>query len=231
MARNARTTENAAGGGAPPRLSSILARLALAAFGISCVLSFLAPAAGAAPPGPLDAIALAGRGIEQADADLFNQAVDLDAVLDRAFGVLSAALRDQPVGEKNAAIAALAAAATGNAAQDAFVKQIILSEMKSCVAAGINGGYFAGRPNGRITPGGGYLSLLLPELSQERRELIPGKVLSREGDKAVASAVLVDAGSGRFPLTLALERRGGDWRVTEVVNAAQLLREAKSRGR
>jgi hypothetical protein len=194
----------------------------------------LSPTALALSADPLSAVAVARQGIEQADVDLFNQAVDVDAVLNRAFNTLNKALREHlaaDTGNDAVAVAAFFTAATENAAQDGFLRQLVISEMKGFVAAGINGGYFAGKPNGLLSPGKGILSALLPKLSQGRKELIPGKVLSQHKDKAVVSATFVDAEAGSFPLTLALQRRQGNWLVTEVVNAAQLLDEAVSRGR
>ena len=176
----------------------------------------------------------AQRGIDEADSDLFNRAVDVDSVLNKASATLNKALREQlaegKMGGGAGAMIMLFTAAEDDPAQAGLLKQFMVSEVKSFVAAGVNGGYFAGKPNGRVKPERGTLAGTLPKMSKSRKELVPGKVLSHQDDKATVSATFVDAKAGRFPLTLALERQNGNWRVTEVVNAAELLDEATNRG-
>lgn len=207
---------------------------ALAASGLLVSLTFC-PLARAASSDPLSAIVKAQQGIDQSDIDIFNQAVDVDSVLNKASGSLNTALREQmaagKLGGGAGAMVLLLSSAEGNPAQAGLLKQYMLSEVKSFVAAGVNGGYFAGKPNGRVKPESGTLAASLPRLSKARKELVPGKVMSQQGDKATVSATFVDAKAGRFPLALALERQNGNWRVTEVTNSAELLEEATNRGR
>ncbi len=205
----------------------------LALFCLLC-LSALAPTARAASSDPLSAVVTAQRGIDEADSDLFNRAVDVDSVLNKASATLNKALREQlaagKMGGGAGAMIMLFTAAEDDPAQAGLLKQFMVSEVKSFVAAGVNGGYFAGKPNGRVKPERGTLAGALPKMSKSRKELVPGKVLSHQDDKATVSATFVDAKAGRFPLTLTLERQNGNWRVTEVVNAAELLDEATNRG-
>ena len=218
------------------RLSPSIAGACLfpAVLALFCLCSALGPTARAASSDPLSAVAMAQRGIDEADSDLFNRAVDVDSVLNKASATLNKALREQlaagKMGGGAGAMIMLFTAAEDDPAQAGLLKQFMVSEVKSFVAAGVNGGYFAGKPNGRVKPESGTLAGTLPKMSKGRKELVPGKVLSHQDDKATVSATFVDAKAGRFPLTLALERRDGNWRVTEVVNAAELLDEATNRG-
>ena len=222
----------------PRRLSSSMAgaRLFSAGLALVCLLCLpaLAPTARAASSDPLSAVVTAQRGIDEADSDLFNRAVDVDSVLNKASATLNKALREQlaagKMGGGAGAMIMLFTAAEDDPAQAGLLKQFMISEVKSFVASGVNGGYFAGKPNGRVKPERGTLAGTLPKMSKSRKELVPGKVLSHQDDKATVSATFVDAKAGRFPLTLALERQNGNWRVTEVVNAAELLDEATNRG-
>ena len=218
------------------RLFPSMAGLCLFSTGLAlfCLFSALAPTARAASPDPLSAVVMAQQGIDKADSDMFNQAVDVDSVLNKASATLNKALREQlaagKMGGGAGAMVMLFTAAGDDPAQAGLLKQFMVSEVKSFVAAGVNGGYFAGKPNGRVKPESGTLAGTLPKMSKGRKELVPGKVLSHQDDRATVSATFVDAKAGRFPLTLALERQGGNWRVTEVVNAAELLDEATNRG-
>ena len=221
----------------PSRFLSLAGKsLCLAVLAACCAFFNLAasPAAHAASSDPLSAIAMAQRGIDESDVDLFNRAVDVDSVLNKASGTLNAALREQlaagKMGGGTGAMVLLLTSAEEDSAQAGLLKQLMISEVKSFVAAGINGGYFAGKPNGRVKPERGTLAGSLPKMSKGRKELSPGKVLSQKDDKATVSAMFTDPKAGRFPLTLALERRDGQWRVMEIANAAELLDEATNRG-
>lgn len=201
-----------------------------------CLLLGLAvfPAAGAASSDPLSAIITAQRGIDESDADLFNRAVDLDSVLNKAYATLNTALRDQlaagRLGGAPGAMLMLLTSAEEDSAQAGLVKQLMISEVKSFVAAGINGGYFAGKPGDRTRPERGTLAATLPKMAKGRRELAPGKILSQKEDKATVSASFTDPEAGRFPLTLGLERQNEHWRIMEIINAAELLDETTNRG-
>ena len=194
--------------------------------------------ASAAASGPLAALATAQKGIDEANSDLFTQAVDIDSVLNKATGTLTAAVQKQvaegKMGGSNAMLAlSLAGAGDPNSPQGAMIKQMLLSEVKSFVAAGINGGYFAGEPNGKVTSSSGSFGSLIDikKMSKGRKEIVPGKVISQKGEAATVSATLVDHGTGRFPLMLGMEQQNGRWRVTEVTNAADLLERATQSAR
>jgi hypothetical protein len=196
------------------------------------LLTFALPGSAVAS-GPLDSLRVAQQGIDQCDPDLFRQAVDVDAVYNNGFDTLLSVLADEVragnIGGENALLAmAVSGLSSGDGKNLELLKQLLSSEVKSFVTAGISGGYFAGEPNGKVNNAGAFSSLL-KDISKERKQLVPGKVLSQKGNEAVISARLVDGGAGTFPLKLKLENDNGRWQVKEVLNARELLQEAYRR--
>jgi hypothetical protein len=186
-----------------------------------------------AEQGPLSALAVIQEGVDKADSDLFEQGADLNSLLRAASETLIASLKQQAaegkLGDANMALGLAIASMDGDSSQAVFIRQLLLSEVRGFVISGINGGYFAGQPNGSIKPSRASLASTLPKMPQGRREIIPGAITSQEGDKATATATFVDPGAGRLPLELALKRENGRWRVTEVLNAAELLNRTRGK--
>ena len=209
-------------------------------FMAAALLTLFLSAAGLALPGnaaasgPLDSLQVAQQGIDRCDPDLFRQAVDVDSVFNSGFDTLLSVLADEVragnIGGENALLAmAVSGLNSGGGSNAALLKQLLSSEAKSFVTAGISGGYFAGNPNGKVGKDAGAFSSLLKDISKERKQLVPGKVLSQNGNDAVISAQLVDGGAGKFPLKLRLEKDNGRWQVKEVLNAQELLQKANRR--
>ena len=207
------------------RLLPLLFALTLSASGV------LRPApAAAASDTPLDALVTAQKGIDQKDSYLFNRSVDIQSVVDRASATLLAFLRARtasggpPVG--NLGMILTLAAMAQESGQTELIRQLLVSEVKSFVAAGINGGYFAGAPDRTVNLPKGSLAAALPKIPKGRREIRPGKVLAKAEGKATVSAAFLDPAAGRLPLELALERTQGGWRVVEIINARSLFEQA-----
>lgn len=202
-------------------------------FILALILCCQAPSAPLAADGPLEALALAQRGIDESNSDLFTRAVDVNSVTTAASDTLLAALQaeaaDGTLGDANIVMALALLGSSGDSSQAGLLKQLLVSEVKGFVATGINGGYFAGAPNGTVKPPKASLASTLEKMPQGRREIIPGKVLSHAGDEAAVSAVFVDPKAGRFDLELGMRRENGNWRVKEISNAAELFKEARKR--
>ena len=183
--------------------------------------------------GPLAAVTEAQRAVDKADVNAFNAAVDVDAILQKGLDAALPLLCEQAASGKLAEADPILALALAGAASDCrpenpqliILRGLVQSEAKTFVSAGVGGGYFAGRPNGRVSEDSAH-SRLLRGMSKARKELVPGKLLSQQGDTAEASAVLRDAEAGEFPLRLKLERARDTWRVVEVLNAQDLARNA-----
>lgn len=204
-------------------------------FSLLCLAAvfFVEPAHGA--DSPRAALVQAQRSIDEADSDRFNEVVDVSAVINAASDSLIAALRERAVrgelGDGNVAMLLALAASAEDAGQMALLKPLLITEVKNFVATGINGGYFAGKPNGSVSPSRASLASTLQKMPKGRREIIPGNMLSQEGGTARMSAAFLDPGAGAFPLTLVFERQGDTWRVVEIANAKELFHEAAGRRR
>lgn len=202
---------------------------------LCALLLSAAPQAFAASHPALGSLALVQQGIDERNSDLVTQTLDIGAVVDKASDALVAALRDQgaqgTLGDSNLALALSFAALAEDSGQTALLKPLLISEVKGFVAAGVNGGYFAGTPDPSIKRSKGSLAGALDKLSPGRRQVIPGKVLSETTDTAVVSATFVDPKAGRLPLELAMEQRDGRWRVVEILNAKTLFGEAARRAK
>ena len=185
--------------------------------------------------GPLDALTKMQRGVDTCDSDLFNQAIAIDSVVNEASDSLLAALREQSaagnLGDSNINMILGVAAMAENSGQGAFVKQLLISEVKSFLVSGVNGGYFAGKPNGRVNTSGMSLASTLAKMPEGRREIIPGKIISNEQNKAEVTATFVDPEAGRFPLRLSLEKTGSQWKVVEILNASEVFSQASKHNR
>lgn len=189
---------------------------------------------GRAAKNPLAALELAQFGIDQCDSDYFNQAVDLPSVVDKASTALIEVLRVQAsqagLGEGGQPLLlVMLAAADDNTL--AMLKPLLTSEVRGFVNTGINGGYFAGQANGSARPAKGSLASALEKMPPGRRQIVPGKILSQEGDAASVAAQFIDPKAGSFALLLTMQRENGLWRVKEISNAKSLFTEAARRER
>jgi len=199
------------------------------------LLLFLLPPAQALAAGPMTALQLMQRGVDDADSDLFSQGIDIDSVVNKSSDSLLAALREQAASgnlpEGNITMLLGVADMAQNSGQGAFLKQMLVSEVRSFLVSGVNGGYFAGKPNGRVKHSGMTLASTLEKMAVGRREILPGKVISNENGKAKVSATFVDPEAGRFPLSLAVEERNGQWKVVEILNAAEVFSQVSRHGK
>jgi len=184
---------------------------------------------------PQAALIQAQRGIDEADSDLFNAVVDVFSVVNKASDDLIVALKEQAVkgelGDGNIAVLLTLAASAGESGQTALLRPLLITEVKNFVATGINGGYFAGKPNTSVAPSRNSLASVLKKMPQGRREIVPGRLLSQQGGKARMSATFTDPAAGGFPLELIVEQQQDGWRVVEIANAKELFHEVAKRSR
>lgn len=181
---------------------------------------------------PLAALKVAQYGIDVCNSDYFNQVVDVPAVVDKASDPLLAALRAQSTEKDQSGQAMLLIMlATANEDTLAMLRPLLTSEVRGLVNTGINGCHFAGHPQKDSKAAKGSLASLLDKMSPGRRCIVPGKVLSQEGDRASVTAKFVDPKEGAFDLLLVMQQENGLWRVKEISNARKLFEEAIRRGR
>ncbi|MDR1360553.1 MAG: hypothetical protein LBJ82_06180 [Deltaproteobacteria bacterium] len=211
-----------------PRAKNTLRALHLAGL-ILCLICLTIRPGSAAAEEPLDAVILAQQAIDSKNPDLFHQAVDLQAILarglDKAMRVLSKRITDHDSMDPLLSLL-LSQLDEGSPQAREFLKTFLLSEIRTFINTGISRGVFAG--TSKEDPD---FSPLFQRVSPERKELLPGKVLSRKGGRATISATLLDQGAGSFPLRLSVENAEGRWRITEILNAPELLEQALRHGR
>ncbi|MDR2161590.1 MAG: hypothetical protein LBO77_05565 [Desulfovibrio sp.] len=197
--------------------------------GALCVLLLLVRTitAHAQSGGPLDALVLVQQGIDTRNPDLFHQAVDLNAVLSHALDDALRILNTQAGSLDTTLALALQGLEGDSSLSRNLFSALLSSEAQRFVDTGIRSGSFAGKTPGQQP----FSSLLLQGVSQERKQIIPGKILSRQGVRATASASLADDGAGIFPLRLALEEENGHWRIKKILNIPELIKEAMVHGR
>ena len=176
---------------------------------------------------PLQTVTVAQKGIDTSDYDLFNQAVDVDGLinnsLDTALKGLKTSMENGRLeGANPVLMLTLGSLDFNDPIKLAMIKGLLASETRNMISAGIRGGYFAGKPNGKVNK---QQSALLEGLSDKRKELIPGKVISQSGSQAVITATLKDADAGNIPLELGVDKVQGSWRITHVRNAAKIVDE------
>jgi len=204
-------------------------------FLLCLVLLMAAAGVSRAADSPRAALVQAQQGIDRADSDLFTAVVDVSSVVGRASDDLIAALREQAAkgGLEDGNIAVLLALATSleGAGQAALLRSLLITEVKNLVAIGINGGYFAGKPDPSLSPPRNSLASVLNKMPVGRREIIPGALLSQQNGKARMAATFKDPEAGALPLELVLEQQNGGWRVVEIANVKTLFHEAAQRNR
>lgn len=212
----------------PPCRFFLKGRFVLRILCVVAALLLTAPTAHA--DGPLSALTTAQKGVDSCNSTLFTQAVDVTSVINTVADSLLQMLRTQTadgsITHSGLAMAVTMLDAADSSGQRALIMPLLHSEVKSLLATGINGGYFAGEPNGSVAPSPVSLASVLNSMPKGRRSIEPGKVLSEKDGKARVSATYVDPGAGRLPLVLDLERQGETWRVTGIANAPDLFKSS-----
>jgi hypothetical protein len=197
-------------------------------------LLFAAPASAASDP--LSAVIDAQVAVKKSDTNAFNAAVDVDTLLNKGLDDSLAVLCERastgtlpPMEPMLAmAVAGIASDCRPENPQLIVLRGLFQSEAKTFISTGVGGGYFAGQPNGTVSANSMH-SRLLKGMSTARKDLVPGSVISQTADTAEVSATLQDGDAGAFPLRLKVDRKNASWRITEVLNARELIQEALSR--
>ena len=217
----------------PAHVAGAFLLLCLVAWGLYFCTA--ARAEGRIADSPRMALVRAQESVDAANSMLFEEAVDVASVVDKASDALLDALTELALqgelGNSNMAVLLALAASAKDSGQIALLKPLLASEVKNFVATGINSGFFAGKPDATLSPSRGSLAASLKKMPKGRREIIPGKLISEEGNKARMKALFIDPRAGRLPLDLKLERQSSGWRVVEIANAKELFNEAAKRNR
>ena len=154
--------------------------------------------------------------------------MDLDAVLAHGLDEAIEALVGQArSGALNTLLSmTVLSLADGSPQNRELLATLLASEVRNFINTGISKGVFAG--SGEDKSG---FSPLFKGISLDRKEILPGKILSRKDGRATVSATVRDRKAWSFPLRLALEETGGRWRVKKILNSPELILEAVRHGR
>lgn len=187
-----------------------------------------ARAAGAADQAPAQVIADLQKAIDARDAQKVEQCVDLSATISKAVDdssrLLGPAIASGQVRLNPVLSLALGGLGSLDQASVAAVKSLMVAETRKFVIYGVESGSFAGKPQKDYSKDGG-LFLSFGNLSTDRKEFGPARLLSLKGDRAEVATSLRDYGNGHnYPLTLLLARSGDRWRVVSVENTEELTK-------
>ncbi len=176
---------------------------------------------------PLTTIKIVQESIDASDYTAFAKVVDVDAVVSSAIPKIILqlqALDSTGMIQTSPALSfAFKSINPNDPTQLAFLSQLVGSEVKTLLASGISGGYFAGQPNGKGT---GAHSSILDKMTTGRKAILGKKVRFSEPNKAIVEGSLHDEGNAEFPLVLGLELQENLWRVVSIENAEELVNSA-----
>ncbi|MDR2696160.1 MAG: hypothetical protein LBC79_07270 [Deltaproteobacteria bacterium] len=193
-----------------------------------CLILLLSVACTAfAASAPEQAVRNAQRAIDTKNADLFDQVVDTQSILDAATDMLLAEA-DKPDGRLPPMLSLMISSIKDSHAL-AGLRALIAQEARAFVNYGVLSGSFAGKPDHSIRPGG-MLAPLFSDASLGRKELrVAGPASPIGQEQNLLPVELKDHGNGHtYPLLLRLRWTPPDWRIMEVVNLPDIWNQIRS---
>lgn len=171
---------------------------------------------------PREHIEEIGRAIDSADAQIFAELVDMDALLNNALNVfVEEASRPENARRIPPMIALILPQLRLEGPSP--VKDLLLGEAKNFVLAGISSGAFAGRRS-NISGGSSMLAPLFAQASMGRKEIRDIGEPRRTATGWLVPFVIYDHDNGyEYPVRALLEYRGTDLKVTGLENMRQLI--------
>ena len=187
---------------------------------VLAVLLCLRAVSAFAASSPEESIHRLQEGVDNAETERVLSYLDIDQVVGRA---LDAALKHEEVLRITKQYPPLAfALSLGGGLGTGVIQDFLTAEVKQFVLYGVSSGAFAGRPHSGKPKPGGLMDGLLRGGAKDRKIFGEAITRHREGDTALVSTSLFDAGSGEtYPLELKLERQNTLWRVMEITNIQQ----------
>lgn len=168
------------------------------------------------------------RGVQQAidtsDMILLTRYMDLDGLITRA---VSVAVADASVREAVAQYpaAALVLAVGGNDAVDAL-RALLASEIREYVRHGVTSGAFAGAPRAGVSTYRGLFGSIFRGGARDRVTITSSSITRKSAEEALINAMATYGGKDEtYPLTLRARKETDDWRITDIVNMAELVRQ------
>lgn len=194
---------------------------------LSVSIAFFQSTAFAARQTPEAVLKTVQQAIDTNDLPLFEQHVDINALLDQGTSALVARL--QKSGNLNTSalppMLALMVASVQNPEMAKQIKLLLMQEVGSFARYGISSGMFAGKCDPKAAPKG-LLGPLLSDASTGRKELkITGKTLRDTASGAATVPVTIhDYGNDRdYRVVLRLKPVADSWQVKEIANMDKIL--------
>lgn len=197
----------------------------------SCALTALVGGtiARAAQGGPERTVRTAQKAIDARDMALLDTCLDLESLTIKAVDL---AVTDDSVMqsvEKYPAAAVVLALGSASGANEA-IRTMLANEVVEYVRHGVTSGAFAGQP---VADASVYRGIFSKAFRGERKDRVlfgPATVTKKDASSATVTTTLVHGDKGRtYPLELLARQRDGAWRIVEILNMPELLREATRR--
>ena len=204
----------------------LLIRVGMALFAAMLVVGLGCSVAAARPE---TAIITLQKGMDACDLALVEKHLDIDAVVKKGSAQV---LADKEIAAEAAKHPALGLmfALGGNAAGNEALLSLLTAEAREYVEYGVQSGAFAGKEKAGHPPYQGLFSKAFRGKGKDKKSFGPVKILKQEKETAVIATTLTEGAKKRtYPLQLRLERHNAAWRVTELVNVADFIRQRKEK--
>jgi len=191
-------------------------------FGLGCPAAFAAM-------GPESVIIALQQGITTRDFSLVETHLDIDAV---ATKVATQVFTDKEIAKEAARHPALGLmlALGGNVANNEALLSLLTSEARGYVEYGVRSGAFAGEIDTTQPSYQGLFGKVFRGAGKDKKTFGPAKILQQEKNTAIVATTLTEGAKGRaYPLQLRLKWQNATWRVTELVNVADFVRQHKEK--
>lgn len=188
------------------------------------VFAVIAPVCAHAAEDPVACIEEIGIAVDAADADTFQELVDVDSLLSRG---LSAFVNEASKPEISPQLPPVAAMIVQQLAKPGFagdgLRKMIVNEMRSFVLYGISSGAFAGKSNPGVSSQG-MLAPLFANASMGRKEIRHIGKARKDGDDWLVPFIVHDHGNGQnYAVTGRLTNGDNGLKLAEIDNLIELL--------
>ncbi len=189
-----------------------------------CIFCSLAPLAEAGTS-PVNTIQDVKSAIDNADQNLFDQAVNMESLIGQCVDVF---LEDAQKSDQKTlppALALMLSTLNMSEAAKNNVRAVLAKEGADFVRFGVRSGAFAGKHNEEKASGGGMLSTLFSYVSMGRKEITHIGQGVEESGAVYVPFMIKDHGNGNsYPVEAWLRQENGQWRVIGLRNVRTLMR-------
>lgn len=181
---------------------------------------------------PAQALDAVQHALDTGDVALFEQHVDMDAIVGAAVDFFLADAQS-PEGKARLSPVVAMVISSVSSSEDAQqgLRSLIGREARNFIVYGVQSGNFAGQSRANVPPPDGLLAPLFADASLGRKEIQRKTAPLADGKDALISFSVHDYGNGRsYPVTGRMRMVNAQWRLVQVENlpdlADQLRRES-----